>query len=286
MKEKFSVLLPVYYGDNAIWVREALASIRSQTMQADETVIVIDGPLPREIDEVIAESDAILGHSTSRVRLAQNRGLGVALQHGLEACRFPIVIRCDSDDINLPDRFAKQIQFLADKPNIAAVGGQITEFASHQLISKRRVPCAATDVRAFSRFRNPVNHMTVAFRKEQVLSCGGYLDSPRYEDYYLWLRMLSAGKSIENLPDLLVYARTPRDFFRRRSGRELFLAELKFQRRLRREGLSSNATFCRNFLLRALPRLWPRPVVQLAYRALLREKPQSAALSRTAGLRE
>ena len=55
----FSVAMCVYYGDNPAWVDVALNSIVEQTVQPDEIVLVVDGPISKEIQDVINKYNTI-----------------------------------------------------------------------------------------------------------------------------------------------------------------------------------------------------------------------------------
>ena len=53
-KNTFSVLMPVYYKENPECLSQALESIHTQSIAADEFVLVEDGPLTKELDKVIS----------------------------------------------------------------------------------------------------------------------------------------------------------------------------------------------------------------------------------------
>jgi len=91
----------------------------------------------------------------------------------------------DADDVSLPNRFEKQIVFLKTNPGIDVVGSWVGEFVENPevFIAVRATPEQSQDIRRFARFRNPVNHPTVVFRKEIVLRAGGYRSFDRFEDY-------------------------------------------------------------------------------------------------------
>ena len=77
--------------------------------------------------------------------------------------------------------------------DISILGSFIKEFNSTpgDLNQIRKVPSNTIDINLRKKFRNPFNHMTVAFKKTAVEEVGGYKDMPGYEDYYLWLRLLN-----------------------------------------------------------------------------------------------
>ena len=102
---KFSVLMSVYQRESPEFLRQSLDSLAAQTIQADEVVIVKDGPVGAEIAAVIDSHSRKLPIVT--LQLEKNAGLGPALNAGLSRCAGDLVARMDSDDICLPDRFEK-----------------------------------------------------------------------------------------------------------------------------------------------------------------------------------
>ena len=74
------------------------------------------------------------------------------------------------------------------------------------------------EIRRYGRYRNPVNHMTVMMRKDDVLRAGNYQHFPNLEDYELWSRMLADGMVFYNLPEVLVRMRNNSDVIIRRGG--------------------------------------------------------------------
>ena len=105
----YSVLLSIYYKEKPQYLKEALNSVFKQTVQSQEIVLVKDGPLTDELDEII--NNYVSQYPNLKViSLPQNQGLGKALNEGLKHCRYDIVARMDTDDISKPDRFEKQIK--------------------------------------------------------------------------------------------------------------------------------------------------------------------------------
>lgn len=222
-----SVLISVYIKENPVFLDAALFSIINQSSSPREIVLVEDGPLTPSLTQVIDKYVALSTKenlvSIKIVKLISNHGLGIALQEGLKECKSQLIARMDSDDIAKHDRFEKQFHFMKDHPNVAVCGGDIEEFSDNNNdIKIKRMPSDYLSVKKYSRYRNPVNHMTVMFRKEIIEQVGGYRDVRQLEDYDLWIRVLAHGYIIENIPYVLVRARTGKDFENRRGGRDYF----------------------------------------------------------------
>jgi len=113
-----------------------------------------------------------------------------------------------------------QLKAFQDEPELALCGGYIDEFASNpDLIEyKRIVPCSQEEIYEYAKKRNPMNHMTVMFRKDAVITAGNYLPMDLAEDYYLWVRMLMKGYRCRNLSQVLVKARVGNGMLQRRGG--------------------------------------------------------------------
>jgi glycosyltransferase involved in cell wall biosynthesis len=142
-----------------------------------------DGPLTEELEDVI--STFRLNAPLKECRLEKNSGLGNALSKGVFECSNELIVRMDSDDISLPDRFEKQLRFMENHPEMDISGTNIAEFrdSTDDICSFRRLPSCPGDILQFARKRNPLNHMTVIFRKSAVLKAGNYQPFHGYEDY-------------------------------------------------------------------------------------------------------
>lgn len=219
----YSVLMSVYYKEKAEYLRESMDSIYNQTVPTNDFVLVCDGPLNEELDNIIAQMQDKFGDVLNVVRLEKNVGLGNALNEGLKHCKNELVARMDSDDISCNDRCEKQIEIFSKEDDVGIVSGSIIEFEGNiaHVIGERVVPTSKESIRRFSRKRNPFNHVAVMFKKEEVFSAGGYNEEYHlFEDYYLWVRMLKKGTVGLNVSSVLVYVRTSTDMYMRRGGVE------------------------------------------------------------------
>lgn len=213
-----SVLMSVYKKEKSEYFKASLESIMNQTLQPDEIVVIKDGPLTTELEEVLEEVSSRCDYLHT-YQFEQNVQLGRALRKGVELCQHDLIARMDTDDIACPDRLQKQYDYMMSHENVAVVGGYMEEFCDDNSFSNvKTMPCTAEELRAYARFRNPLNHMTVMFRKEAVLMVGNYRHYPFLEDYDLWSRILGMGYEISNLPEVLVRARVGNELYGRRGG--------------------------------------------------------------------
>ena len=121
--------------------------------------------------------------------------------------------------------------------------------------------------------RNPINHMTVAYRRELILSLGGYPNVFLREDYALWAIAIGRGALICNIQEDLVLARAGFDMYQRRRGLKSAIAELRLQRLLVRESVSTLPLAMCYGTLRFFSFLLPGSLLGLLYSRLLRYSP-------------
>src|SRR5881409_322373 len=107
--EPFSVLLPVYAGNDPGFFSRAFESVTAeQERPPDEVVVVKDGPIPESIATRLKKLASVCAVPVTIVDLPENRGLGYALDAGMAACRHDIIARMDAEDVSLPERFLRQ----------------------------------------------------------------------------------------------------------------------------------------------------------------------------------
>ncbi len=208
MSEKFSVLMSVYYKELPEYLICSLNSVFQQTVPPNEVVIVEDGPLTKQLYEVLDEY-AKQYSNLKRIPLSENHGLGYALNVGLLSCTHELVARMDTDDISLPNRFEKQVFFLQLHPMIDIVGSYATKIdeCGNNLEEVIKVPVTHEDIVRLV-WTCPMNHPTVMYRKKAILSVGGYKPDagPRQDDYDLWFRCAEKGLHFANISEpLLLY---------------------------------------------------------------------------------
>lgn len=226
----FSVSMCVYGGDNAEHFKLAVDSILQQTVQPDEVVLVVDGPVPSSLESVIIEYDKLPCFKV--IRLKENQGHGIARRTSLENCTYDIVALMDADDISVPTRFEKQLSALSSDLSLSIVGGNISEFVDleNHIVGYRNVPSSDEDIKEYLKKRCPMNQVTVMFKKKDVNEAGGYIDWYCEEDYYLWIRMCLKNMRFLNIPEVLVHVRVGEEMYRRRGGFRYFKSELKLQK--------------------------------------------------------
>ncbi|WP_415893408.1 glycosyltransferase [Neptuniibacter sp. PT8_73] len=262
----FSVVMSVYVKDVADYLQQALDSLINQTLLPSEIIIVSDGPLTENLYEVI--DNFIEHHENSlHIKCPVNKGPANAWNLGVAESGYDWIARMDADDICLPDRFEKQIAYLTDNPQVALLGGAISEFDTDPDMVKnnRNVPTSLREIVSLSKKRNPFNHVTVMFNKQAYLAAGKYIQITGFVDYYLWVRMLNDEIIAHNLDSVLVKVRVGNDMVGRRIGINYAKSEFEFNFETYKIGFFSFREAFRNILLRCSFRLLPRKFVSWMY---------------------
>lgn len=270
---KFSVSMCVYGKDNPEHFWEAVESILNQTLPPDEVVLVVDGPVPNELELIITEYES--NSIFNIIRLPVNQGHGNARREGLSNCKHELVALMDADDISVPSRFEKQIAFLQNNPHVDIVGGNISEFIDtiDSVVGRRIVPQTDADIKKYIKKRCPMNQMTVMFKKSKVNEAGGYMDWHCNEDYFLWIRMAQKGFQFANINENLVNVRVGKEMYQRRGGWKYFKSEAKLQKYMLKIKLISFFEYFFNISIRFVVQvLLPNRLRGLVFQKMAREK--------------
>ena len=220
--EKYSVLMSLYIKEKPEYLSLAIQSMLDQTVKPDEIVIVKDGQITEELQAVLDGCADRYPEIFNIVGYEKNRGLGLALNYGLEHARNELVARMDTDDISKSDRCEKQLKVFEKSPELAIVGSYVDEFYStpDKIVSTRRVPTEHKDIYEYAKKRSAFNHPAVMYRKSAVLGVGGYGNLRRNQDVDLFGRMLFSGYKAANVGEALLWFRSNDDLAKRRKSWE------------------------------------------------------------------
>lgn len=269
----YSVLMSVYKREDPTWLRESLDSMIGQTVSPSEIVVVKDGLLSKELNNVIDEYSAQNPGLFKLIEYPENHGLGYALSRGLPECSCEIVARMDSDDIAAPRRMEKQISTMHEG-GYDMVGSQVTEFIGciKNTISISNLPLEHEEILKYSRRRNPFRHPSMVFDKEKALRAGGYSSNYLYfEDWDLFNRMLGIGCRSHNVNEALVNMRVSEDFYSRRGGTEYLAHAYRFKFDQVKNGWFTPIDFLMSFIPQMLVCLMPNRLRSIVYKRLLRK---------------
>lgn len=276
----YSVLMSVYGKDKPEYLETSIESMLSQSVPAEEYIIVVDGPVPEEIRTVISKYEERKELFTV-IWLEENKGLGNALNVGLNVSRNEFIARMDADDISLPKRCERELQMFEKHEDLAICGCNIDEFygTPDNVHSSRVVPESYEEIRKFMRRRQPFNHPTVIYRKSKVMNLDGYKPLKRKEDFDLFSRMLSCGCRAANIGESLYLYRADESNYERRKSWDNFRSAIYvYWQHLTRKGCSVVDFIiicCAEFIFLILP----QEVMKRVSDKLLRKRPNEKAMA-------
>lgn len=207
--------------DGARWLTDALASIRAQSFQDWELVVVNDGSRD-ETGQLLAMQGQhpVFKKRLHVVTLSRSFGLATALNAGVRAGGMqriaaraymrrrpsPLIARLDVDDWMKPTRLERQVAWLQQYPNIGVVGSAVQEIGASET-NVRFYPLRDAEIRRAMIRANALAHSAVMFRRSVFDEAGGYDESyPVAQDLDLWLRMLPLTEAA-NLAEALTVRR-------------------------------------------------------------------------------
>ncbi|MBI9113105.1 glycosyltransferase family A protein [Maridesulfovibrio ferrireducens] len=183
MPPSISVIMPVYNGEE--FLAESINSILAQTYSDFEFIIVDDASTdstPQILEEYTRRDSRIriiTNATNKRVANSMNDAHGEALGK--------YIARMDSDDIAFPERFAKQVAFLEDNPDIDVCGTQAIYHETGRLFS---LPTTHQELRWTLLTIPPLANPTSMVKRSLILKSEGF--DPSFlpsADYEFWLRL-------------------------------------------------------------------------------------------------
>jgi glycosyltransferase involved in cell wall biosynthesis len=195
-----SVALPVYNGER--YLSEAIDSILAQTFVDFELIIIDDGSTDASLD-ILRDYEK----RDARIRLIyrENSGLVMTLNEIIDLARGIWIARMDQDDIAMPQRFEKQMQWL-EQTGVDICGSWVQFFGvSGQRILKH--PCSDAAIKMNLLFGSPLAHPTVFMKTELIKNLRYDPVWDKAEDYDLWERADRDGWKMTNIPEVLLLYR-------------------------------------------------------------------------------
>lgn len=211
-----SVVMSVYNG--AEYLSDAIESILSQTMEDLEFIIIDDGSSDGSLE-------SIKGYKSQDARIVlisrENRGLIDSLNEGIEKASGKYIARMDADDISMPGRLQKQVDFMEKNPNIGLCGTWIEAFDEYGTKVTGRYSVDDPMLRCELLFSSPFAHPSVMMRSDLLRDNGlsynkEYVDA---EDYELWYQCAKVTE-LGNIPQVLLRYRLLVESVTRKADRD------------------------------------------------------------------
>ena len=218
-----AVLLSVYKNDKAEFLRLSIDSILNQSYKNIILYIGVDGTIGEKLYKCLEQYEQ--EKRVNIVYFPENRGLAVVLNDLLILCKeanIEYIVRMDADDISVPNRLANQVNYLLLHPEVDVVGGRIEEINEQSERNGKSVtyPLTHQECFKFFRYRDPLAHPAVMFRKSFFDKAKGYRNEYRKnQDTMLWFDGFMNGCIFANLDETVLLFRVTDDFYKnRRNG--------------------------------------------------------------------
>ena len=269
---EFTLLMCTYKNDDPILLEKAIESIYRNSVKPNFFILTIDGPIPNKNEQVI--NKLVKKFPIEINNLNKNIGLANALNSAIKLVKTKWIARADSDDLNASNRFEKQILYA--ERGFDVIGSNIYEIDIYETVQlgklKKIMPKNNKQIRNFSRFRNPMNHMTTFYKTEAIKLVGGYPNIYLREDYGLWAKLIIKNKNFINIDDFLVCVNGGNDFYLRRGGIKNAIAEIKLQLYLFKYNIQPLYSALLLGFIRAFLLLLPKGILKIFYINILRKK--------------
>lgn len=218
-----AVLLSIYKNDKAEFLRLSIDSILNQSYKNIILYIGVDGTIGEKLYKCLEQYEQ--EKRVNIVYFPENRGLAVVLNDLLILCKeanIEYIVRMDADDISVPNRLANQVNYLLLHPEVDVVGGRIEEINEQSERNGKSVtyPLTHQECFKFFRYRDPLAHPAVMFRKSFFDKAKGYRNEYRKnQDTMLWFDGFMNGCIFANLDETVLLFRVTDDFYKnRRNG--------------------------------------------------------------------
>lgn len=201
---KVSVIMAVYNGSD--YLREAIDSVLCQTYDDFELIIVDDASTDNSLEIIKSYKDERIVIICNE----NNMKLPRSLNKGISKAKGEYIVRMDADDICLPDRFAKQVDFMEKNLDIAASSGNYIIIDADGNVKKKLLWTIKSHrltgelLNRYAKIPSPLVHPAAIIRKSVFDE--GILYNPQYssaQDYDLWLKINSKYK-LGNISDVIL----------------------------------------------------------------------------------
>lgn len=275
------VLCCVYSGSSPSSFKRSLESVVSQTGVSGTILVVLDGPVSVEIDDLVLYYQEYGFTSLDRasvwkfdyVRSPCNMGLGSAINTGIDHIlkderysSYEYLARMDTDDTCDRRRLSQQVLFFESEPTLDILGTA----AAYELADGNRIiikmPSNTESICKSMFYFDPFVHPTVMFRLRIFRANFRYIcHTPRMEDTLTWQSARIRGLRMANLSEVLYTYNLDVNVLKRRGefGERFDLLKI----RLSFASDSNHPTLCR---LSAITRFFimslPVPFIRFFYR--------------------
>ena len=217
-----SIIMSTYKEEETL-LRESIESILNQTFKDFEFIIILDYPDNNLHKKIIEEYSKI----DNRIRFfvnEKNIGLTGSLNRGLSLAKGEYIGRMDADDISLPYRLERQLEYIK-KNKYDLIGGitQMIDEDGNSIYSIQKFPTDFNKIKKALRYGQCIAHPTWWGRKEVFDYLNGYRNIPLCEDFDFTLRVVLNGFKISNLNETVLKYRMTKNSISRNNLYDQYL---------------------------------------------------------------
>ena len=208
---KLAVILPAYNAEN--FITECLDSLLNQTF-SDFCILALNDASTDNTGKILED----YAEKDTRLRVyhfSENQGEPAVMQFAMDMLNYmnvEYVARMDADDICVPHRFEKQVQYLDEHPEIDILGSNALLFNDGQTDKTTKVstlPLLDKDIKAhFSLARDNIINPSSMWRHSSIKALGiNYAQTATAPDFHMWVQCALHKKTFANLPEPLLFYR-------------------------------------------------------------------------------
>jgi len=202
IKPEVSVIMVVF--NAKAYLKEAIDSILGQTCSNFEFLIADDGSTDATVDMLRSYEK-----QDCRIKLflyKENKGQTYRLNQLIQQAQGEFIARMDGDDISLPHRIERQLQYLKTHPNCVLLGTQMYLLYQNEHLKAKPLPTDKYSIRFYAFFNNPFSHPSVIIKTRELKKMDGYPQKEMAQDYALWSKIIYKYETA-NLTQILLHNR-------------------------------------------------------------------------------
>ena len=199
MDNLISILMPVFRAER--YIEHAIYSILNQTYKNFELIIIYERQNDPTLKLIDKYNDVrIKKHFFQKTQ----RGISEQLNYGIGIAKGNIIARMDADDIAMPDKIQKQLDYLTTNTEIGIIGTNAYFINENgEIIFEKKFPQYHKSIEFMMPVINSILHPSILVYKKIIRDAGWYV-SPTAEDHDLYLRLLLNGIKFYNIQEPLL----------------------------------------------------------------------------------
>lgn len=253
-----SIVIPTYNSEK--YLSDCLKSVYNQTHKNTEVIIINDGSSDGS-EKVIKKFYKKYKNSTIILNNNKASGSGeVASNGGIKLAKGKYVAIMDSDDMSLPNRIEKEVDFLEKNLDYFLVSSSAVVIdENNKKICNLDVGKNYLEILKKIYLTNSIINSSVMFRKSEIKDDFYKIKYPFFNDYYSWFHYLKNGKKIFTLKQRLVKYRINLTSSTRQNLKRNYKISFCIKDEIRKESifkiklLDNINIFCQKILVELLP---------------------------------